>query len=144
MVGQHGDIMVLTQPLKKNSQQVTCGWQLNKMWQNYANLVIFINDYVKTLALGSRPKQRACKVASQEGSPGVIPHALESVGKCEGMNPHTPKATLTLGNGLPVDSRIFKGDFRGQNSMAWRVPYIIEKILERRCVKWVRMTHLNI
>jgi hypothetical protein len=25
MVGQHGDIMVLTQPLKKNSQQVTCG-----------------------------------------------------------------------------------------------------------------------
>jgi hypothetical protein len=31
---------------------------------------------VATLALGSRPKQRACKVANQEGSPGVTSHAL--------------------------------------------------------------------
>jgi hypothetical protein len=27
----------------------------------------------------------------QEGNPGVTFHAPRSVGKCEGMNPHTPK-----------------------------------------------------
>jgi len=33
---------------------------------------------------------------------------------------------------------------RGQNSMDWRVPYIIKKFMEFRCLKWVRMTHLDI
>jgi hypothetical protein len=33
---------------------------------------------------------------------------------------------------------------KGQNSMDWAIPYIIENILERRCLKWARMTHLNI
>jgi hypothetical protein len=28
--------------------------------------------------------------------------------------------------------------------MAWCVPYIIGKILERRCLKWARITHLDI
>jgi len=32
-------------------------------------------------------------------SPGVTSHTPESVGKCEGVNPHTPKATPTLGDG---------------------------------------------
>jgi hypothetical protein len=27
------------------------------------------------------------------------------IGKCEGMNPHTPKATPTLGDRVPVDSQ---------------------------------------
>jgi len=35
-------------------------------------------------------KARACKVASQEGSPGITSHAPGSVGEYEGMNPHTP------------------------------------------------------
>jgi len=34
---------------------------------------------VTTLALGLRPRQRACKVASQEGSLGVTSHAPKSV-----------------------------------------------------------------
>jgi hypothetical protein len=37
-----------------------------------------------------------------------------------------------------------KGNCRGQNSMDWRVPYIIKKFLERVCLKWVHMTHLDI
>jgi hypothetical protein len=32
----------------------------------------------------------------------------------------------------------------GQNSMSCDVFYIIEKILERRCLKWVRIVHLDI
>jgi len=86
---------------------------------------------VTTLTLGSRPRQRACKVASQEGSPEVTLHAPENVGKCEGMNPHTPKATPTLGTIIPVESwwtpESSKGNYKGQNSMAWKVPYIIGK-----------------
>ncbi len=44
---------------------------------------------------------------------GVTSHAPKSVGKCEGMNPHTPKATPTLGDGVPVDSRNFIERFQG-------------------------------
>jgi len=32
----------------------------------------------------------------------------ESVRKCEGMNPHTPKGVSTLGVGVPMNSQIFK------------------------------------
>jgi hypothetical protein len=42
-------------------------------------------------SLGLVIKVRACKGAGQEGSLGITSHALKSVGKCEGMNLHTPK-----------------------------------------------------
>ncbi len=61
------------------------------------------------LNLGLVTKARACEVADQEGSPGVTPHAPGSVGKCEGMNPHTPKGASTLGVRVLVDSKIFRG-----------------------------------
>jgi hypothetical protein len=54
-----------------------------------------------TPSLGLATKARACKVVSQEKNPG-------SERKCEGMNPHTPKGTSTLGVGVLVDSRMFK------------------------------------
>jgi len=54
-------------------------------------------------------KARGCKVAGQEGSPGVMPHVPRSARECEGINPHTPKGTPTLGVGVLMDSRIFKG-----------------------------------
>jgi len=60
------------------------------------------------LSLGLVTKVRACKVAGQEGSPGVTLHAPGSVGKCEGMNPHIPKGAFTLGVEVLVDSRIFR------------------------------------
>jgi len=49
-------------------------------------------------------KARAYKVASQERSSGVTPHAPKSVKKCEGMKFHTPKGAFTLGVRIPVDS----------------------------------------
>ncbi len=58
--------------------------------------------------LGFATKARAYKVASQKGSLKVTFHIPRSVGKCEGMNPQTPKGTPTLGIGIPVDSRIFR------------------------------------
>ncbi len=54
-------------------------------------------------------KARDCKGVGQEGGLGVTSHALENVGQCEGMNPHTPKWTPTLGVGLSMDFQIFRG-----------------------------------
>jgi hypothetical protein len=71
---------------------------------------------VATLTLGLRPRQRACKGVNQEEpwkskqeqkaqeSHHKLPGVLESVREYEGMNPHTPNTTLTLGDGIPVDS----------------------------------------
>jgi len=36
-----------------------------------------------------------------------------------------------------------EGDFRGQKSLDWKIPYTIEKFLKLRCLKWARMTHLG-
>jgi hypothetical protein len=60
------------------------------------------------LSFGLATKSRAYKVVGQKGSPGVMPHALGNVGKCEGMNPHTSKGTSTLGVEVPVDSQNFR------------------------------------
>jgi len=38
----------------------------------------------------------------------ILPRVLESVREYEGVNPHIPKATPTLGDGVPVDSRNFR------------------------------------
>jgi hypothetical protein len=35
-------------------------------------------------------------------------------------------------------------DYNGQNSLNYEIFYIIEKLLECRCLKWARMTHLGI
>jgi hypothetical protein len=37
-----------------------------------------------------------------------------------------------------------ESNFRGQNSMACDVLYIIGKLLELRCLKWARIAHLDI
>ncbi len=87
-----------------------------------------MGENVATLALGLRPRQgvarlqakrkearesrqRHCKGAGQEEareSHHILPGVLESVREYEGVNPHTPKVTPTLGNGVPVDSQNFR------------------------------------
>jgi len=42
-----------------------------------------------------------------------MPHALRSAKECEGIDPHTPKGTPTLGVGVLVDSRMFKEQLQG-------------------------------
>jgi hypothetical protein len=58
--------------------------------------------------------------------------------------------TLTLPNKLPfweLESQwtfeSLEGNCKGQNSLDWKVPYIIEKFLEQRCLKCACMTHLD-
>jgi hypothetical protein len=50
------------------------------------------------------------------------------------MNPHTHKWT-------PESSM---RDCRGQNPSSWRILYIIENLLKRKCLKWARIAHLDI
>jgi hypothetical protein len=47
--------------------------------------------YCRNPNLGLATKVKACKVAGQEGSLGVISHVLGNAKECEGMNPRTPK-----------------------------------------------------
>ncbi len=89
------------------------------------------------LSLGLVTKAKDCKVASQEGSFGVK----------ESVREWTP----TLPREFPLwelESRwspeCLDSDFRGQNPMDWGFFYTVGKLLERRCLKWARMTHLDI
>ncbi len=64
--------------------------------------------------------------------------------ECEGVNTHTPKATPTLKNEVPVDSQNFRERLQGSKlNGLWR-SYIIGKLLERRCLKWARIAHSSI
>jgi len=103
---------------------------------------------VATPALGSQPRQRELQGCGPKGSPGVKPkgspgvkakrsprakargspgvtsHTPGNVKKCEGVNPHTPKATPTLGSGVPVESRNFRERLQGLNlNGLWRSLY---------------------
>ncbi len=85
----------------------------------------------------------ACKGVGQEWSPKVTFHAPWSVIECEGMNLHIPKWACTLGVGVPMDSWILESNFKDKKLLDWRVAYIIENLLEHKCLKWVHMTHLG-
>ncbi len=92
--------------------------------------------YVATLALGSRPRQWLARA-----------RAKRKARECG----RVWEWTLTFPSELPfweLESRwTFKSskkDCKGQNPLDLEVPYIIGKFLERRCLKWVCMTHLDI
>jgi len=58
-------------------------------------------------------KAKGLQGCEPRGSLGVTSHTPGTVGKCEEVNLHTPKATFTLGNGVPVDSQNFREQFEG-------------------------------
>ncbi len=82
---------------------------------------------VATLTLGSRPRQRGYKVVGQEEaweSCHIFLGVLESVREYEGVNPHTLKATPTLGDGVWEDFRNFRERFQGSKfNVLWRSLY---------------------
>jgi hypothetical protein len=95
-------------------------------------------------SLGLTTKARACKVVDQEGSLGVKPHALESARECEGIDLRTPKWTPTLGVGVLVDSRMFRERLQRSKPNGLKSFLYPWKILKLKCLKWARMTHLDI
>jgi hypothetical protein len=101
----------------------------------------------RNTSLGLATKARVYKGASQKWSPKVTFHVLGNVRKCEKMNLHTPKWAPTLGVRVSMDSQrileSLESDCRGQNPLEWKVSYIIRKLLERKCLKWIHVTHFG-
>ncbi len=62
----------------------------------------------RNLSFGLVTKAKGLQGCGPKGSPGVTSGTPGSVGKCEGVNLHTPKATPALGDGVPVDSQNFR------------------------------------
>jgi hypothetical protein len=61
-------------------------------------------------------RQRGRKGAGQEEareSHHILPGVLKSVREYEGVNPHTPKATPILGNGVSENSQNFRKRLQG-------------------------------
>jgi len=104
--------------------------------------VFFLDNVCRNPNLGLATK--ACKRARQEGNPGDTPYILE-------VQENVRVWTLTLPRQLPLGElesrRILEfslSNRRGQNPLVWKVLYIIEKLLKHRCLKWARITHLDI
>jgi hypothetical protein len=98
---------------------------------------------VTTLASGSRPRQGLARVRAKREPGSHISCSWER--RRMWGNEHTLPSELPF---WELESRwIFESsesNCRGQNPLDWRVFHIIEKILERKCLKCTHMTHLNI
>jgi len=74
-----------------------------------------------------RVKTKALQGCGPRRSHGVTSHtpgSVRSVRECEGVNTHTPKATPTLGDGVPVDSQNFREKLQGSKlNGLWRSLY---------------------
>jgi hypothetical protein len=103
-----------------------------------------LSFYVATLTLGLRPRQELARVRAKK-------ETQESHLMLSGVQENVREQTLTLPSELPLwelkswwTFKFSESNCRGQNPLDWGVLYIIEKLLERRYLKWARMTHLDI
>jgi hypothetical protein len=99
---------------------------------------------VATLTLGSRPRQGLARLSAKREA--REPHLM-----LLGMQESVREWSLTLPSELSfwkLESQwipeFSKGNFKGQNLLDGRFLYIIANLLKRRCLKWARMTHLDI
>ncbi len=106
-----------------------------------------ITPPVATLALARDQGKGVARVQAKR-KPGSHIKTPGSARKCEGVDPHTPKATPMLGVGESWSPKrapkTSERVLRGQNSMAWCALYINEKVLKCKCLKWARIAHLDI
>jgi len=98
------------------------------------------NEYVDRChnpSLGSRLKQRLTRLWAKRGSQGVKESVREwTFTLPRELLPCKLESWWTL--------ECLENDCRGQNPMDWEVLYAIGKLLKLRCLKWPRMTHLDI
>jgi len=91
---------------------------------NSKNYFFHFDLYCRNPSFGLATKAKGLQGCGPRGSPGVTSETLESVRECEGVSLHIPKATPTLGDGVPVDSRNFRDWFEGSNlNGLWRSLY---------------------
>jgi hypothetical protein len=122
-----------------------CGCNLDlKIIVRKLFIVMCFNYCVVTLTLGLRPKQGLVRGRDKRETREA--HLILS-----GVQESVREWTLTLPRQLPLgelESRRTPessgNDCRGQNTLVWRVLYIIGKILKLKCLKWAHITHLDI
>jgi len=98
---------------------------------------------ITTLTLDSRLRQGLVKGWAKS-------EAQESHFMFPGVWEYVREWTFTLPNELPLwelkfrwNTKFSKSDCKGQIPLDWRVPYIVGKFLELRCLEWACMTHLG-
>jgi hypothetical protein len=112
--------------------------------QNLAIITNIVAFNVATLALGSRPRQGLARLRAKRKA-RESPRMLLGVQRVWGNEPSHSQVNSHCGSWSPKWTLKFsKHDCRGQNPSVLKVLYIIDKILKRRCLKWARITHLDI
>jgi hypothetical protein len=111
-------------------------------WRHWP--LLLLGENVATLTLGSWPRLGLARLWAKR-------EARESCHMFAWMQESVKEQTLTLPRVPPLWELEFQwtpkcseSDCRGQNPMVWGVIYIIENLLKLRCLKWARMTHLDI
>jgi len=94
-IGKGFVVVYNLRPSKMNNQNGQW-YQISKKKSLKDFIVFFVNfdewmKHVATLVLGSRPRQGLVKVQAKSEAWESHFHVPKSVGKCERMNPHTPK-----------------------------------------------------
>jgi hypothetical protein len=98
----------------------------------------------RNLSLKLATKASGLQGCEPRGSPGVTPHVPGSAREWRGVNSHTPKGVQLWELESQWTPKFSKDNFKGQNSMDGRVIYTIGKLLERKCLKWAHIAHLDI
>jgi hypothetical protein len=99
---------------------------------------------VATLTLGSRPRQGFARLLVKKET-RESHNILPGVQRVWGHEPSHSQVNSHVGSwSLEWIPKSLKHNCRGQNSLPWRVFYIIGKLLKRKCLKWARISHLNI
>jgi hypothetical protein len=99
-------------------------------------IVAYLHDVsvvVTTLVLGLRPRQGVARLRAKRKT-WESNHMLPGTQVNSHVGSWSPKRTL----------KFLECDCRGQNSLYWRIIYIIGKLLKCQCLKWARITHLDI
>ncbi len=86
----------------------------------YVDVLHYLETLCRNLSFGFATKakglqsyglKRSSRQEKARESHHIFPGVLESVREYEGMNLHTPKTTLTLGDEVPKDSQNFREQF---------------------------------
>jgi hypothetical protein len=81
------------------------------LWTTHDLLAYGIIVGCRNPSFGFATKAKGLQRCGPGKRPGITSYTPGSVRKCEGENPHTPKATPTLGDGIPMESQNFRERF---------------------------------
>jgi hypothetical protein len=112
-------------------------------WMCWWKHIRFTTLVVATLAFGLRPKQGFVKLRAKREAGSHTTYSRECE-KVWGNEPSHPKGVSLWELESRWTFESSEGNCSSQKSMAWRVIYIIKKLLELRYLKWAHIAHLNI